>query len=118
MWLDDEQQRLVEELKMEILAEKRKQREQSFEMADRVSKTNQNKRQKKKCPKQRQRRKDGDNTTVDILQRRSYQGGGKLDETGFCSYHHHVTIDYLNVVLISSSCNFYFLSISNICFIF
>ncbi|XP_027899048.1 PDZ domain-containing RING finger protein 4 isoform X1 [Xiphophorus couchianus] len=36
VWLDDEQQRLVEELKMEILEEKRKQREQSFEMADRL----------------------------------------------------------------------------------
>uniref|UniRef100_A0A3B3TRX2 PDZ domain containing ring finger 4 n=1 Tax=Poecilia latipinna TaxID=48699 RepID=A0A3B3TRX2_9TELE len=36
VWLDDEQQRLVEELKMEILEEKRKQREQSFEMADKL----------------------------------------------------------------------------------
>ncbi|XP_008399224.1 PDZ domain-containing RING finger protein 4 [Poecilia reticulata] len=36
VWLDDEQQRLVEELKMEILEEKRKQREQSFVMADKL----------------------------------------------------------------------------------
>ncbi|MEQ2235541.1 hypothetical protein ILYODFUR_003356 [Ilyodon furcidens] len=36
VWLDDEQQQLVEELKMEILEERRKQREQSFEMADKL----------------------------------------------------------------------------------
>ncbi|XP_036004858.1 PDZ domain-containing RING finger protein 4 [Fundulus heteroclitus] len=34
VWLDDEQQQLVEDLKMEILEERMKQREQSFEMAD------------------------------------------------------------------------------------
>ncbi|XP_015251611.1 PREDICTED: PDZ domain-containing RING finger protein 4-like [Cyprinodon variegatus] len=36
VWLDDEQQQLVEELKMEILEERRKQMEQSFEMADKL----------------------------------------------------------------------------------
>ncbi|XP_028280711.1 PDZ domain-containing RING finger protein 4 [Parambassis ranga] len=35
-WLDDEQQELVEELKMEILEERRKQREHSFDRGDEV----------------------------------------------------------------------------------
>ncbi|XP_041636905.1 PDZ domain-containing RING finger protein 4 [Cheilinus undulatus] len=34
VWLDDEQQQLVEELKMEILEERRKQREQEFDRGD------------------------------------------------------------------------------------
>lgn len=54
MWLDDEQQQLVEELKMEILEERRKQMEQSFEMADKVRLfTEQSKSKCNKCPKER-----------------------------------------------------------------
>lgn len=35
-WLDDEQQELVEELKMDLLEDRRKQREQSFQRPDEV----------------------------------------------------------------------------------
>ncbi len=36
VWLDDEQQELVEELKMEILEERRKQREHNYDRGDEV----------------------------------------------------------------------------------
>lgn len=36
MWLDEEQQELVEELKMEILEERKKRREKSFDRSDEV----------------------------------------------------------------------------------
>lgn len=37
MWLDEEQQELVEELKMEILEERKKQKEHNFDRSDEVS---------------------------------------------------------------------------------
>lgn len=37
VWLDEEQQALVEELKMEILEERRKRAERSFDRVDEVS---------------------------------------------------------------------------------
>lgn len=43
VWLDDEQQELVEELKMEILEERRKQKERSFDRGDEVREMHQNK---------------------------------------------------------------------------
>lgn len=36
VWLDEEQQELVEELKMEILEERRKQKEHNFDRGDEV----------------------------------------------------------------------------------
>ena len=36
VWLDEEQQQLVDELKMEILEERRKQKEHNFDREDEV----------------------------------------------------------------------------------
>lgn len=49
VWLDEEQQQLVEELKMEILEERRKQRERNFDRGDEV-RASATKKQETKCP--------------------------------------------------------------------
>lgn len=50
VWLDEEQQELVEELKMEILEERRRQKEHNFDREDEVRAT-----KRQKCPIKRQK---------------------------------------------------------------